>query len=68
MKTILRIVVLKRASRRGAQEKMFVGKSVNLVGKWSVENDSLCKTPGKWFGRAVSPNVAHSPGQRPGET
>ena len=30
--------------------------------------ERLCKTPSKWLGRAVSPNVAHSPGQRPGET
>ena len=30
--------------------------------------ERLCKTPGKWLGRAVSPNVAHSPGQRLGKT
>ena len=31
------------------------------------ENSTLCKTLVKWLGRAVSPIVALSPGQRPGE-
>ena len=34
--------------------------------KVHIYYERLCKTPGKWLGRAVSPNVAHSPGQRPG--
>ena len=35
--------------------------------KVHIYYERLCKTPGKWLWRAVSPNVAHSPGQRPGK-
>ena len=38
VKTILRIVVLGTGFPARAQEKMFVGRAVNLAGKWSVEN------------------------------
>ena len=43
VKTILRIVMLKTGFPARAQKKMFVGKSVNSAGKWSVENERLCK-------------------------
>ena len=39
MKTILRIVVLEKGFPARAQEKMFVGRAVNLASKWSVENE-----------------------------
>ena len=45
MKTILRIVVLEKGFPARAQEKMFVGRAVNLAGKWSVENKQFCS----WF-------------------
>ena len=38
-------------ARKGFPDEC-VGNSFNLAGKWSVENDSLCKTPVKWLGRA----------------
>ena len=41
MKTILRIVVLEKGFPARAQEKMFVGRAVNLASKWSVENERL---------------------------
>ena len=34
MKTILRIVVLEKGFPARAQEKMFVGRAVNLASKW----------------------------------
>ena len=43
VKIILRIVGLKTGFPARVQEKMFVGKSVNSAGKWSVENERLCK-------------------------
>ena len=36
MKTILLIVMLGTGFPARAQEKMFVGRAVNLVGKWST--------------------------------
>ena len=45
MKIILRIVGLGTGFPARAQEKMFVGRAVNLVGKWSVENKQFCS----WF-------------------
>ena len=41
MKTILRIVVLEKGFPARAQEKMFVGRAVNLASKWSVENEGF---------------------------
>ena len=38
MKIILRIVGLETGFPARVYEKMFVGRSVNLAGKWPVEN------------------------------
>ena len=37
-------------------------------GQRCIYMNQFAQTPGKWLGRSVSPNVAHSPGQRPGKT
>ena len=52
---------------RRAQRPSLLGLC-RAAAKGAFYMNQFAQTPGKWLGRAVSPNVAHSPGQRPGGT